>query len=115
MRKRTERIQAQMDEADAALAKANSLIAEYDAKLKSIGDERVKVLEAARLEVPQESKEIIAEAKRKRRGFGSGHWKLLRHTEGGSKKRPDFTLLKQLLLWLSRLSHKPSTMRLRLS
>ncbi|HHV94810.1 MAG TPA: ATP synthase F0 subunit B [Firmicutes bacterium] len=64
MRKRTERIQAQMDEADAALAKANSLIAEYDAKLKSIGDERVKVLEAARLEAAEESKEIIAEAKK---------------------------------------------------
>ncbi len=63
MRKRTERIQAQRDEADAALAKANNLIAEYDSRLKNIEDERTRMLEAARLEAADESKTILAEAK----------------------------------------------------
>ncbi|NLA57751.1 MAG: ATP synthase F0 subunit B [Firmicutes bacterium] len=63
MRKRTERIQAQRDEADAALAKANNLISEYDAKLRDIDNERAKMLEVARLEAAEESKVIIAQAK----------------------------------------------------
>jgi F-type H+-transporting ATPase subunit b len=64
MRKRTERIQAEKDEAESVLAKANSLIAEYDAKLRDIDRERVQILEAARLEAAHESKILLAEAKR---------------------------------------------------
>ncbi len=63
MRKRTERIQSQRDEADAALAEANNLIAEYDSKLRDIDDERTKMLEAARLEAVDASRMILAEAK----------------------------------------------------
>ncbi|NLK35680.1 MAG: ATP synthase F0 subunit B [Gracilibacteraceae bacterium] len=64
MRKRTDRIQSKIDEADATMAKANELIAEYEKKLKNIDKERAEILEAARLKVADESKNILEEARR---------------------------------------------------
>lgn len=64
MRKRTERIQRKMDDADATMVKANELIAEYDTKIKNIDKERMEILEAARLEAADASRIILEEAKR---------------------------------------------------
>jgi len=63
MQKRTERIQGKIGTADATMAKAKELIAEYDAKIKNIDQERLEILEAARLEAAYESKKILEEAK----------------------------------------------------
>lgn len=63
MQKRTDRIQKQMDDAEAAKARAEELIAEYKQKLSEIDREREEILEAARLRAAEESKAIIAEAK----------------------------------------------------
>jgi F-type H+-transporting ATPase subunit b len=65
MRKRTDRIQSKMDDADATMAKANELIAEYNKKLQEIDKERIEILEAARLKAANESKIILEEAKQK--------------------------------------------------
>lgn len=64
MQKRTDRIKSQIDDADAAMVKANELIAEYDRKLKEIEKERAEILEAARLEAADESRKILEDAKR---------------------------------------------------
>lgn len=64
MQKRTERIKSSMDDANATMAKANELIAEYERKLKEIDEERQDILEAARLKAADESKAILEEAKR---------------------------------------------------
>lgn len=64
MRKRTDRIKNKMDNADATMAKANDLIAEYELKLKNIEKERMELLEAARLKAEEESKRILEEAKK---------------------------------------------------
>lgn len=63
MQKRTNRIQKQMDDAEAAKARAEELIAEYKQKLSEIDREREEILEAARLRAAEERKAIIAEAK----------------------------------------------------
>lgn len=63
MQKRTDRIQKQMDDAEAAKARAEELIAEYKQKLSEIDREREEILEAARLRAAEERKVIIAEAK----------------------------------------------------
>lgn len=63
MQKRTDRIQKQMDDAEAARARAEELIAEYKQKLSEIDREREEILEAARLRAAEERKAIIAEAK----------------------------------------------------
>ena len=41
-----------------------NLIAEYETKIKEIDKERVEILEEARLEAAEESKQIMAEAKK---------------------------------------------------
>ena len=46
MNKRTERFQSKLKEAEAAMAKANELIAEYGSKLEALEKERDKILEA---------------------------------------------------------------------
>lgn len=63
MQKRTERIQSNIENADATMAKANELIAEYNEKMKDIDKERMEILETARLEANKESKRILEEAK----------------------------------------------------
>lgn len=63
LQKRTERIQNKIDDSQATMAKANELIAEYEAKIKDIDRERVEILEAARLKAQEESKIILENAK----------------------------------------------------
>jgi F-type H+-transporting ATPase subunit b len=63
LQKRTERIQRKIDDAEETMAKANELIAEYDAKIKDIDKERMEILEVARLEAADERKKILEEAK----------------------------------------------------
>lgn len=63
MQRRTEKIQTEIEKADATMAKANELIARYDTKLKNIDKERMEILEAARLKAADESKIILKEAK----------------------------------------------------
>jgi F-type H+-transporting ATPase subunit b len=63
LRKRSEKIQKQIDDSDAAMMKAKELIAEYEAKIKDIDKERLEILEAARLKASEESKKILQEAK----------------------------------------------------
>lgn len=64
MQRRTDRIQSKINDADAMMAKANELIAEYDRKIKDIDQERIAILEAARLKAVDESKIILAEARK---------------------------------------------------
>lgn len=64
MQKRTDKIQNKIDEADAAMAKANELIAQYKEKLKRADKESDEILEAARLKALDESKIILEEARR---------------------------------------------------
>ncbi|HHU82607.1 MAG TPA: ATP synthase F0 subunit B [Firmicutes bacterium] len=64
MQRRTERIRSKINEADAAMAKANELIAEYERKIKEINKERLAILEAANLEVAEERKRILDEARK---------------------------------------------------
>ena len=63
LRKRSETIKSRFDEAETSMAKANELIAEYEGKLKAIDQERAKILEEARLQAYEESKQIVAEAR----------------------------------------------------
>ncbi len=63
MQNRTQRIQSKIDNSDAAMTKANELIAEYDMKIKDIENERIEILEAAQLKAEDERKKIIEEAK----------------------------------------------------
>lgn len=63
LQKRTEKIQNEIDKANATMAKANELIADYNTKLKNINKERMEILEAARLKAADESKIILQEAK----------------------------------------------------
>lgn len=62
LHKRTERIQSQIDEADADMAEAKRLIAEYEKKLTDIEKERKEILEDARLKAADERKIILEEA-----------------------------------------------------
>ena len=64
MQKRTDRIQSKMDKADATMAQAKALIAEYDRKIKNIDQERIELLEAARQQAVEESKVILEEARK---------------------------------------------------
>lgn len=63
LRKRSEGIQNKIDESEATMVKANELIVEYDAKIKDIDKERIKILEDARLKAADESKTILEKAK----------------------------------------------------
>ena len=49
MQKRSDKIKSKMDNADATMAKAQELIAEYDEKIRKIDKERAEILESARL------------------------------------------------------------------
>ena len=63
MRRRTERIQSKLDDAEAMMAKANELKAEYEQKMQGIEKERAELLEAARLQVAEESSVILENAR----------------------------------------------------
>ncbi|MGI6161243.1 MAG: hypothetical protein ACOYJD_04355 [Christensenellales bacterium] len=59
MRKRSERISGQLDEARNKMVEADALKAGYEKKLREIDAERVKILEAARLTASEKSRRII--------------------------------------------------------
>lgn len=63
MRKRTERILSNKEAADTTMTKANALVKEYDKKIKEIEQERIQIIEAARLDADEERKRILEEAK----------------------------------------------------
>ena len=63
MRRRTERIQSKLDDAEAMMAKANELKAEYEQKMQGIEKERAELLEAARLQAAEESSVILENAR----------------------------------------------------
>lgn len=62
LRNRAQRIQSGIDHADAAMTQAKALIAQYEAKLSGISQERAEILEAARQEAQEKSKAILLEA-----------------------------------------------------
>ena len=63
MQKRTDRIQGKIDNAEATMAKAKELIAEYNEKLSQIDITSQEVIEEARLKAADESRVIIESAK----------------------------------------------------
>lgn len=63
MQKRTDRIQGKIDNAEATMAKAKELIAEYNEKLSQIDITSQEVIEEARLKAADESRVIIETAK----------------------------------------------------
>lgn len=63
LQKRTERIQTSRDEAEKTMAKAKDLIAEYEAKLENIEQERLRILEKAQEEAHAQKTIIMAETK----------------------------------------------------
>lgn len=67
MQKRSDKIKSKMDNADATMAKAQELIAEYDEKIRKIDKERAEILESARLQAEEEYKKILEEAKQEAR------------------------------------------------
>lgn len=64
LRKRAERIQADIDNAEATMTEATALINEYEGKLKDINQERLEILEKARNKARAENKLIIEEAEK---------------------------------------------------
>ncbi len=64
MKKRSEKIRSGIDNAEATMAKARELIANYESKIEDINKERVEILEAAHLKAKAESKAILDEARK---------------------------------------------------
>ncbi len=62
MRRRTEKISSQLEEAQNRLAQADALKAEYEAKMQEIAAERARSLEAARIEAAERSRQMMEEA-----------------------------------------------------
>lgn len=63
MRKRTERISGQLEDARAKVARAEALQAEYEAKLQGIAAERAAALESAREEAAERGRHLLEEAR----------------------------------------------------
>lgn len=63
MRKRTERISAQVQDAQDQMAQAQTLKAEYEEKLRDIAAERAATLESARLESAERHRQMLEEAR----------------------------------------------------
>jgi F-type H+-transporting ATPase subunit b len=63
MQKRSEKIKSKIEDADATMAKANKLIAEYNNKMKNIESERINILEDARAKATNQMKAIIEDAR----------------------------------------------------
>lgn len=63
LRKRAENIQNDIDASEVRMAKGNELIAEYDKKIEEIEQERIEILEAARLAAEDQGKVILEEAR----------------------------------------------------
>ncbi|MGI5935872.1 MAG: ATP synthase F0 subunit B [Oscillospiraceae bacterium] len=64
LRKRSEKISSQLQEAQEKLAEAEKIKAEYEKKLQEIDLERVKILESARLTAAERSRHLIEDARR---------------------------------------------------
>lgn len=62
MQRRSEKIRGEMEEAAAAMAKANALIAEYETRMARIQQERSEILEAARQQAEEEGRAILEDA-----------------------------------------------------
>ena len=63
MQKRTDRIQEKLDDSDATMLTATNLIEEYEAKIEDINQERLVILEEARVKADEESELIRQEAR----------------------------------------------------
>lgn len=63
LRERTERISGQLEDAQAKVAQAEALKAEYEAKIREITVERSLSLEAARLEAVERTRHMLEEAR----------------------------------------------------
>ncbi len=63
LRGRTERIRGQLEDAQHKMAKAEALKAEYETKLNEIASERAGVLESARSEAADRSRQMLDEAR----------------------------------------------------
>ncbi|NLF35450.1 MAG: ATP synthase F0 subunit B [Clostridiales bacterium] len=63
MRERTERISGQIEDAQLKMSKAEALKAEYETKLSEITVERAQVLESARLDAAERSRQMLDEAR----------------------------------------------------
>ena len=64
LRKRTERIQGQLSQAEADMAKAEELRLQYEQKIEDVQREREEILGEARKSAAENSRRIIAEAKK---------------------------------------------------
>ena len=64
MQRRTNRIQNKINEAETTMISANALIAKYKQQIKNIDQERLELLEAARLKAADESRTIREEARK---------------------------------------------------
>jgi len=63
LRKRAERIKAEIDAAETAMKEAAGLKASYETKLKDIDKERAEILDAARLQAANKETQIVSAAK----------------------------------------------------
>lgn len=63
LEKRTNRIQEKLDHSDETMTEAKNLINEYEAKIENINQERISILEEARVKAEEESSLIREEAK----------------------------------------------------
>lgn len=63
LRARAERIRGQLEDAQHKMARAEALKAEYEAKLDGIASERAGVLEAARFEAAERSRQMLDDAR----------------------------------------------------
>lgn len=63
LQERTERISSQLSDAEEKKLQADKLKAEYENKLKEIGSERVKILDAARNAAAEKGNRILHEAR----------------------------------------------------
>ena len=100
LQKRTEKIQNEIDKANATMAKANELIADYNTKLKNIDKERMEILEAARLKAADESKIILQEAKQEAYEIKKRSLESIAEYKKRLRKKHVFILSNLLLLWL---------------
>jgi F-type H+-transporting ATPase subunit b len=64
LRARSDKISGQLNEARDGMAQANKIKAEYEKKFINIDTERIRILEAARLEAADQGRHIIEDAKR---------------------------------------------------
>lgn len=97
MSKRSDAIQGKMENADAAMVRANELIAEYENKINEIEKERLETLEAARNKASEETKAILEEARREARELKKRSLEIVE----ADKKR----LMEETRIYIIEMSH----------